>query len=239
MPSQVITNARVWFDGYDMSCDLSAVALSYGVTLKEATTLCTPGIVRRPGLKTVTMQQEGFWAAANPDEHIHFRVGTAGIPVGVAPQNAGVDGEIAYMFRAIEGEYIQRGQVREMFRFSLVCQSSDGDPLVRGLVMHNATRTTSNSGVIRNLGAVATGQKIHAGLHIQAGAGGTLDVAVQSDALEAFGSATTVLSFTQASAAGSQWLTAAGPITDSWWRVGWTIAGGAPSFTFVVTLGIA
>ena len=30
----------------------------------------------------------------------------------------------------------------------------------------------------------------------------------------------------------------AGPITDQYWRVSWTISGSTPSFTFVVSLGI-
>jgi hypothetical protein len=61
---------------------------------------------------------------------------------------------------------------------------------------------------------------------------------IQSDNAEAFTTPTARITFAQATAAGAQLLSANGAITDDWWRVNYTIAGTAPSFTFGVAIGI-
>lgn len=49
---------------------------------------------------------------------------------------------------------------------------------------------------------------------------------------------TTILSFAQKTAAGFEWKTDAGPITDVNFKAKWTIGGTLPSFTFAVVAGI-
>jgi len=66
----------------------------------------------------------------------------------------------------------------------------------------------------------------------------TLDVTIESDDAEGMASATTRLTFTQATATTSEWQELAGAVTDDWWRAAWTIGGGSPSFTAVVVVGI-
>jgi len=113
--------------------------------------------------------------------------------------------------------------------------------IVRGVVLHPATaRTTSGTGTITYVGDVSSGQKAYAALHVIAASGSspTLDVAVQSDGDSSFGSPTDRITFSQASAVGAEWKSASGAISDSYWRVSYTIGGSSPSFTFVVVFGI-
>jgi len=49
---------------------------------------------------------------------------------------------------------------------------------------------------------------------------------------------TPVITFTQKTAVGSEWKEAAGPFTDDYWRVKYTVGGVDPSFTFAVGVGI-
>jgi hypothetical protein len=57
--------------------------------------------------------------------------------------------------------------------------------------------------------------------------------------LSGFPSPATRLTFAQKTAAGYEFKSAAGAITDDWWRVDWTIGGTAtPTFSFVVAVGI-
>ena len=44
---------------------------------------------------------------------------------------------------------------------------------------------------------------------------------------------------TAATAAGSELVSLAGPLTDTFYRVDWTISGTTPSFSFAVVVGIA
>lgn len=81
---------------------------------------------------------------------------------------------------------------------------------------------------------------LHAMLHVfAASAGDTLDVIIQSDTSSGMSSPMTALTFVQVAAIGSQYLTAAAPIADTFYRVSFTIAGnGSESFTFAVSVGI-
>jgi hypothetical protein len=91
-----------------------------------------------------------------------------------------------------------------------------------------------------NIISLNPASKAYALLHVfSASSGDTLDVKVQSDVDDTFASATDVITFTQATAAGSELKTADGPVTDTWWRVSFTIAGnGSESFSFAVSFGI-
>jgi len=105
-----------------------------------------------------------------------------------------------------------------------------------------ATTVSPNNGSGCELDILTLGkdQQVHALLHVfSASAGDTLDVKVQSDVDDTFASATDVITFAQATAAGSELKTADGPVTDTWWRVSFTIAGnGSESFSFAVSFGI-
>ena len=49
---------------------------------------------------------------------------------------------------------------------------------------------------------------------------------------------TPVMVFAQKTAVGHEWKEVAGPFTDDYWRVKYTIGGGSPNITFAVMLGI-
>jgi hypothetical protein len=61
---------------------------------------------------------------------------------------------------------------------------------------------------------------------------------VESDDNGSMTSATTQITFPQKTFVTSEWLSAAGAITDDYWRVGYTIGGSTPSFNFAVVVGI-
>jgi hypothetical protein len=121
--------------------------------------------------------------------------------------------------------------------------SSSTGPVVRGLLVHpsNVSRTSSSTGTGRQLGAVAAGKSMYAALHVisASGTNPTLDVILQSDDNASFTSATSRITFTQATGRTSQLSSVAGAITDDYWRVSYTIGGtNTPTFAFAVTAGI-
>ncbi|HEU0139609.1 MAG TPA: hypothetical protein VFQ79_07860 [Bryobacteraceae bacterium] len=60
---------------------------------------------------------------------------------------------------------------------------------------------------------------------------------VQSGTSGAMSSPVDRITFAAANAVGSQWGSAIGPITDTWFQVSWTITGTTPSFTFICAVG--
>lgn len=242
--SQVLTDCKLYVASFDLSADMNALALNYGAEMLDNTTFGATTRINKAGLKTILAQHEGLWdsnGTDQPDDVFFSRIGTSDVPVTISPQT-GADGELAFLFRAVHSEYAPGATVGDLLAFTVKMEGSDGDPLVRGMVLHPATaRTSTGNGTARQLGAVSATQSVVASLHVIAASGTspTLDVTVRSDDASGFSSPTTRLTFTQATGITSEWKTAAGAITDDYWRVTYTIGGTNPSFTFVVAVGIA
>lgn len=235
-----IVNGRLYLAQYDLSGDLNVIALEATGELKDATRLTDAGHRRLAGLKQSQLEARGYWQAGVGlvDEALFTKLGLADVPLSVAVKD-GVAGDNAYLFRAAIGIYEMGGQIGEVSPFRASAEGSAGEVLARGLVLHNATQTATGVGTAFNLGAIASGQTLYAALHVLTVVSGTtLSARLESDDASGFLSPTTRLTFTAQTAAGSEWKTLAGPITDAWWRVGFTISGPSPSFAFIVTAGI-
>lgn len=243
MASSVLTDCKLYVASFDMSGDMNALALTNSADMLDGTTFGATTRINKAGLKSIVAQHEGLWdsdGTDEPDDVFFSRIGTADVPVTICPV-AGADGEVAYLFRAVHSNYTPGAAVGELYAFSVNMEGSDGAPLVRGMVLQPASaKTATSTGTARELGAVSATQRLYGSLHVIAASGTnpTLDVVVASDTAEAFPSTATQLTFAQKTAIGSDWQTAAGAITDTWYRVSYTIGGTNPSFTFVVAVGI-
>jgi len=237
MAKIVLTDALVLLGGYDFSGALNAVALAYGADAVDVSSFGSGGGRERlGGLKTIAAQHEGFWDTVL-DAPLFAAIGLADQPMTIAATRT--EGGAAYGFQAQLARYAPGAAVGEAFKFSAAAEASAG-PLVRGALMHDATRTATANGTARQLGAVGATQRIYAGLHVTAAAGSTptLNVKLQSDDAEAMSSATDRITFAQKTAIGAEWKSAVGAITDDWWRLVITIGGSTPSFTFAAFAGI-
>jgi hypothetical protein len=240
MGQTTFTNCGVWMDGYNLSGDLNQTALNYASEAQDATTFGNDTKINRRGLLTVAFEMSGFVnaAAGQSDTIIFPRVGSDSVFL-VAP-GGGAVGERAFGFKAHSGSYSPGGQVGAMLAFDYSADGAGGQPPIRGTVVHNATRTATGEGTGYELGAVTADQKVYALLQVTAAsASDSLTVTVESDADNTFGSPTTRFTFTAATAVGAQILApVSGAITDTWWRVTYTITGTDPSFSFIALVGI-
>ena len=241
MASNVLTNCQLYVGEFDWSGDMRSVRLDYGTETKDATTFGQTTRINKAGLKTVRLLSNGLWSAGTGeiDGELFGVIGTADKPVSVIP-SAGTAGDACYLFRSMRANYTPGAPVGELLEFASEAVASGGDGLVRGTVLFNGTAGSTSTGTKFQVGAVGATQRLYAALHVFAASGTnpTLTVAVQSDADSSAGSETARITFTQAIAATSQWSSVAGAITDTWWRVSYTIGGTNPSFTFAVTVGI-
>lgn len=238
MAEEVLTGSLILFDGYNLSTQLNSVALDFGAESLDRTSLADSARVRRGGLKTVAVSAQGFYDAPDPDSVLYGNIGANDKVISVAPTDA--DGELAYTMQSMLGNYEpMSGVIGELAGFSLNAGTSSGQ-LVRGTVMHNATRASSGNGTARQLGAVSATQKLYAALHVVSASGTapTLDVDIESDDSGGMSSAITRGSFSQATGIGAQWVEVDGAITDDYWRITYTLGGTSPSFEFIVILGI-
>lgn len=246
MSSLIYTNVKTYVGEYDVTGFLNRVVLDYAAQALKDTRMGHTTEVNKGGLKTVAFSIGGFAdpAAAGMEAIAHGKVGIANLPVTVSPKGGAVD-DAAYFFHALKVSMNTFGPHGALMPYAgnAAGGGESIDKLVRGqvFVASSAPKTATGSSNIVQLGAVTADQRVYAALHVidpVSGSLPTLDVTVKSAALAGFGSPTTRLTFTQATAKTSEMRSAAGAITDQFWRVDYTIGGTTPSFPFIVVVGI-
>lgn len=240
----VLTNARLFVGGFDLSCDFNSLSLSTEVEEHDVSTFCNNGYRSRvAGLSDIGLSGSGFWdsdGTSEPDDVFFGNLGLDNVAMTVVPE-ALSDGGRAYSFQGVQFEYSPNGNVGQPLAFDVSARGKTA--MAQGTVLHPGTDpvTASGSGVPRNLGLVTSGKKLYAALHVWERSGTTpnLTVRVQSDDAQAFTTPTDQITFDTATAVGGQFKSVSGPIaSDNWWRVDWTLTGTTPSVKFIVTAGI-
>lgn len=243
MSTQVLTATKIYAGEYDVTGQVNQVSLDYDAEALPDTTFGSGGTkTHKGGLKTVKFSMGGFVDEGTGliGDFTFSRIGTVDIPLTTVPQGGSV-GDIAYFFKALQAAYQRPLQVGQLYAFSLSAEASNG-PLVRGQVFVAAgAKTSTGTSSVVQLGATGASQRLYAALHVLSVSGSTptLDVTVKSDDAGGFASPATRITFAQKAAIGYELLSAAGPITDDYIRVDYTIGGSSPSFSFVVVVGIA
>lgn len=248
MAKFVMHNTRIFAGAADLTSVSNKVELASEVEEKEVTAF-NP-VEGQPawkeviaGLASTKISAEGQWEALDAtkvDNESWAGLGSLGAWT-ICPTAASA-GNLAYLTNALRGSYEVGGTPGDVAPWK--AEASGTWPLVRGLSLHSpgTARTATGSATAVQHVAVPAGKQLYAALHVLSVAGtGTpsLTVTVESDDAAGFTSPATRLSFTAATAVGSQILRAAGPITDTYYRVSYTISGTTPSFLFMVSVGVA
>ena len=244
MGKTVLTNVRAFAVAADLTSSSNKIELTAEVEVKDSTNYASDGYKEvLGGLASAEISGEGQWDAGDDtavDDAAWDQLGGVG-PWSVSANNSAAVGQLAYFTRALRADYKVFGEVGDVAPWSSTAKSSW--PLVRGQFAHppGTARTASGSGTGLELGAVAAGRRLYAALHVLSVSGTTpsLTAVVQSSADDTFAAPTTRLTFDAAAGAGGQILRTDGTaVTDTWWRVAWTVTGTGPSFLFAAALGI-
>lgn len=248
MAKHILKGVRLFAGGVDLTGQSNKVELSAEYEEKDTTTFGSTdasGEIWKEvvaGLGSASAQASGFWEAGDAskvDNDMWSTLGAIG-PWTICPL-AATDGSLAYVLSALRTSYSLLGAPGEVAPYA--AQAKSTWPLARGKVIHpvGTARSTTGTGTITQLGAVATGRSMYVSLHVVSASGTTpsLTVAIQSAATVGFGSPTTRATFTAATTPGGQVTRITGPVTDEYWRVSYTISGTTPSFLFACAAGIA
>lgn len=256
MATYVQTAAQLFSGGTKLTCYTDQLSLEMNADPVEFTNYCSSGAREyRQGLRTWQVSGQGFadFAAVGattgglvPGEEIIPANMSATTNLTVCPVD-GSEGAVAYL---ADGAYSQMmllgGAVGDPGRYGFTAVPAtlaDGHKMVRGLLEANRTVTSSSNTTGSNtLGAVGASQRLSASLHVftLSGTSPTLDVKVQSDDNSGFTTPTDRITFTQATTRSGQFSYVNGAITDTYWRVTWTLGGSAtPTVAFAVAIGIA
>ena len=235
MATYVQTNVGRYWGGYSLASSFNAIALNLGNSPQDDTVYGDTTVSNASGLSTVTLEAEGFWQSTT-DAVLQASLGSNEV-ISVTPvdQSAGSP-SIFSKYTTSSYNPIAKGEVGSMMGFSLSAEGR-GEKSVSGeiLVIPATYTTSSESSTNASIGAVSATQSVYSALHVTA-ASGTLDVIVESAPSNWSGEATRI-THTQFTAVGAEMKSAAGAITDAYWRVKWTVSGGG-SFDFISSLGI-
>ena len=240
----ILTNVRCFSVGVDLTGVSNKIEISAEVESKDRTNYASEGwgeVIG--GLASAQISSEGQWEAGDPskvDDASWSQLGGVG-PWSISANNAATVGSLAYLINALRSEYKLGDAVGEVAPWTGTAKSAW--PVARGQFAHppGTARTATGTGTGLQLGAVAAGKRLYATLHVLSAAGTTPSITarVESSVDNTFASPTTQLTFAAATAVGGQILRTDGTaITDTWWRMAWTISGTTPSFMFVDALGI-
>lgn len=239
----VLLNARLFAVGADLTGASNKIELTAEVEEKERTNYYSAGHKELlGGLGSAEVMGEGQWEAGDStlvDNASWAQLGGVG-PWTVCPDNAAV-GDLAWITQCMSSSYALGGTVGDIAPWS--GKGASSWPLIRGQIAHPAgtARTSTGVGTGVQLGAVAANKRLYAALHVLSVSGTTPSITarIESDDNSGFTTPTTRATFTAATAAGGEALRTTGSaITDTWWRVAWTISGTTPSFLFATSFGI-
>lgn len=241
MPVEVLLNAFCYVDSHDYTGDENESALSVTAALNDATRM------RSGGWKENAIGV--FDLAFNIKGHGSFgadSVDAFGLPDlaqldrihSVGP--AETEGGVCKFWKGSKVHFDQFGvQPGAINPFNLDSVGSDGRV---GLVLGNLVKAmgtvsaTGATGAEVELGAAGAGDTLYAAFHVFGTPGTSITAVLESDADDTFGSATTRITFGPYTTAGARWGTAAGAITDPWYRLRVTACTG--SFVIACVAGI-
>lgn len=250
MGVHTLKNVRLFTGGVDLTGRSNKIGLEPEYEEKDVTTFGSVDangdlwkeVIAGNGSAKLTAG--GFWEAGDAsmvDDDAW--AGLGGLDAWTVCPLTGNVADVAYLLGALSGNYQFGGGQGDVAPWQASMTASG--PLARGKVLHSAgtPRTTTGTGTIVDLGAgVPAGKGLYATLHVLSVAGTgtpTITAAVQTASTLGFGSPTTRITFAAATGLGGQRLMVAGPITDQYARVSFTITGTSPSFLFVVAVGTA
>lgn len=239
----VLTNARLFMGGADFTSRSNKLELAVDIEEKDVTNFGSAGWKELlGGLAATALAGEGQWEAGDAgkvDDKLWSALGTVD-GFTACPDTADV-GALAYLTKAMQAKYALGGTVGDVAPWN--ASLAGAWPLARGKVLHppGTARTSNGSGTAVELADVDASEYLYARLDVLSVSGTstpTITVKVQSDVDNTFASPTDQITFSGATAIGGQIMRTAGAITDTWFRVSWTVSGSSPNFLFIVSVGI-
>lgn len=250
MAKFVLVNVRLFAGGADLTTSANKAEINVEVEDKDVTAFAASGNLWHEsigGIGSASISGSGQWDASTaaigtpilPDDASFAFIG-ANQAVTICPATA-ADGAVAYVGGFLRQNYTLGGTVGDVAPWAGTWQG--GFPIGRGVILSTPTpRTATGTGTIAGpLPALAATDTLVATLHVFSLSGTTPSVSatVQSATTLGFGSPTTRVTFNAQSTQGGQVFKVAGPITDTYWRLNYTISGTTPSLVFASAIGIA
>jgi hypothetical protein len=234
--AKLVVNGALALGAYNLTPNTMAVSLNVGAQEVEGTAFADAFVnyIASP-LKTAALGVQGYTEYSTPDLGIATEIGLGNTVVTLADGRS--DGDRAWFLNSLVTKYQPlAGKVGDAAKFDLGVATSDR--LIGGWLQAYGSKTVTGNSTGMQLGALSATQSMYASLHVVTATGSTLNVIVESDDNSGFTTPTTRITFTQVTTTPIAYLSSvAGAVTDTYWRMKWTITGGGPYY-IVGAIGI-
>ena len=222
MATQAVIGQGAWFGAYDLASYARTLALDYGAELQDDTRLSDTMRKRVAGVFNCGFS---FETVDDPtvEAGLHSAVGTADVPLTVAPNGGAAIGDLAYILRClaasstpIAGAHGEAGKVNV---------AGFGEPLARGVIIRNTTVTATSTGSTYDYGSVPSGTAYIA-IHVYqfSGAGSIDTITLRSSTDPGFGTATAVAQLSSSTTA-NRYAFLSGVADERYWHLRVAITG--------------
>lgn len=244
MAAFTLVDTRIVVGATDISQFTGSFNPTATAAMQPANVFGSGGFTRQiPGLRSATDAFSGladYDADAIAAAFNSSRLGEQQL-VSVAPTGGNTAGDQVTFTRAlIDSVAAPGGAVGDVASFDMSVTSDTAK--INGVVASpQAIVTATATGTILTLTGPLVGQKMYAGIHVTKVEGTTpsMTATVQSASVIGFGSPSSRIVFAPMTAAGWQFASLAGAVTDGFWRVSFVVSGTLPKFTCSVVLGVA
>lgn len=246
MGIQVMTNVRPFVAGSDLTGPTNKAALNVSREALESTTFGSNGAREfLGGLQGGAFNLEGFadyFDAARSGQLAWATLGAVTpftlVPSGVVAEDVT---SLAFLGTVLPDAAIMEGAAGQLAPYKLGGNLTG--PLVMGSVIATpgTARGASSSTTALQLGAVSSALRMWCNLHVVsiAGTGTPTITAKLQSSPTAGGAYVDRITFAAATVVSGQAGSVAGAITDTWWKLTYTISGTSPSFLIAASAGIA
>ena len=265
MAEFVWTNAFFLYGGRDFACQFSNLSVSFKADMLDRTAFCDDTRRMVAGLLDTDGTLDAYFAASTSstdstgsggytdgavdgdvtfDQEFFNMVGDAGQIYAFGATRT--TGNFAHFGNSLNASYEVGGAVGELTKLG-ISFSARGERHTRGVIgisgQSTAVTITGDGYDLKIPGSTVSTEGMTAGYSLQAAVfalgstAGTADIIVESSSEATFAVPTTRATFTQLTSTGAEFITVAGPITDTAFRFVVT-QGSTPSFNLVCIFGV-
>ncbi|KKK54303.1 hypothetical protein LCGC14_3086110, partial [marine sediment metagenome] len=153
MAAFILKDAKILYEGFDISGLLNSVALNHSAELLDGSTFAQTTRVNVPGVLDTNAEVVGFHDDTL-DPLLFEGVADVFPPAKVVSfsPDGGVSGDVSYSMEADVAVFSPGATYGEIFAFNSTFQGHG--PLIRGTLMENTVQTASGTGTARVIGTL-------------------------------------------------------------------------------------
>jgi hypothetical protein len=215
----------IWLNGYDISAESNRINLESAIEEQPSDNFANGAKETEPGMEMVKGTVAVMLPITFAWEKALFDARGTGVVLAFCFEGNSA-GQLAYAVYGLSTKHYPGAQVGQLLG-TTVELASKGTPMLRGKVLEAVTQRSAsgNSGSLQLVGGVPSGQSLWIAYQVREMTATNLAAVLQRDDNAGFSSPLTAITLSTFTAVGGEVKSVAGPITDDYYRLAFTLTG--------------